>query len=140
MAIGPAHYRFFDTVGPLGVHLEMERFQVVAETPKCWYIVPDSWAYLVDRGAAAKSHPKCKRVLKERGGRRYAYTDLTDAMNSYLARKCWQRRHAQAAIERAKAGEAHAIRVLAAGPVLPFERPELCPHGDYFREMPWGDY
>lgn len=140
MAIGPAHYRFYDTVGRKGVTLNVAHFVVVAESPKCWYVVPRELSYLADRGDAAKAHSRCKRILKAPGGRRYAYPDLGDALRSYAARKRWQRNHANAALARAEAGQAQAMLMLSAGPILPLEQPIVCPHGEYFREMNWDAY
>lgn len=133
MSLGPTPYRFFDTVESRGVILNMERFEVIGETPHCWYIAPDWMAPWPN--VKLKQGPHVKRVLKALGGRRFAYPSLQDAMHSYQQRKKWQITHAKNSLERAKAGQAQALLALES-PIESWE-PTVCPGGEYFKEMNW---
>jgi hypothetical protein len=104
--LGPDHYRYVDELDPKGLEVTCKKFVVIGETEQCWYIVSEFHNKLFggsQRESLLKQYRK--RVLKDGGehGRRFAYTDKSLALRSYKQRKTWQMRHAQLALERAKA-------------------------------------
>jgi len=104
--LGPDHYRYVDELDPKGLEVTCKKYVVIGETNHCWYIVSEFHNNLFggsQREYLLKRYRK--RVLKDGGehGRRFAYTDKSLALRSYKQRKTWQMRHAQLALERAKA-------------------------------------
>ncbi|MBI6600602.1 MULTISPECIES: hypothetical protein [Pseudomonas] len=104
--LGPDHYRYVDELDPKGLEVTCKKYVVIGETDQCWYIVEEFHNNLFGgphRESMLKQYRK--RVLKEGGehGRRFAYTDKSLALRSYKQRKSWQMRHAELALERAKA-------------------------------------
>lgn len=133
--IGPDHFRFYDTIGPEGVTIECQRFVVIGETPKCWYVIDQ---HLAGYGESYQKL-KRKRVLKAHGGRRMCYPDKADAMHSYRERKLWQIKHAKISLARAEAAADH-TELLIKQPELIGDHAHICEGGDYIRELNWGEY
>jgi len=139
----PEQYRFIDTIGPEGLEVHCITFQVIGETAQSYYIGDKHTCDLVNgpqySWTADAVKKRRKRVLKEGGawGRRFAYTDKSRALASYKARKSWQMRHAQLAMERAKAaigyfGNSEVVSQVPVGQVtIPNE---------YIQGLGWGDY
>ncbi|MGB3128028.1 MAG: hypothetical protein WBB95_29795 [Pseudomonas sp.] len=104
--LGPDHYRYVDELDPKGLEVTCKTYVVIGETEQCWYIV-DEFHNNLFGGSQRESllRQYRKRVLKEGGehGRRFAYTEKSLALRSYKQRKSWQMRHAELALERAKA-------------------------------------
>lgn len=88
--LGPDHYRYSAVLEPSGVQITTDRYVVCGETPKCWYIIHESWAgYAGGESEWQQSWVKKfrKRVLKQQDhGRRFAYTDKRLAMFSLKKR------------------------------------------------------
>lgn len=134
--MGPTHYRFFDTVGPDGVTVRCQKFDVVGETPCCYYVLPQGHGFT--RPESIKKHRR--RVLKD-SWRRYCYPDLEQALRSYRSRKKWQIQHAKIALCRAEAGLAAAEWQLKDPELIAPNLPFKCESGDeYIKGLGWGEY
>ncbi len=102
--IGPDHYRYFARLEENGVHICCERFVVVGETPRCYYVAPANYAFLADidwSGASEHLKKMRKRILKS-SGRRYCYPDKQEALNSFKARQRWRLSHAKTSLSIAQ--------------------------------------
>lgn len=136
--IGPDHYRYFDEIGPAGLSVVCERYVVLRESEHCYWITKASNALWAAKWVeAGRKSPMIKRVLKESHGRRYAYPDKARALDSYKQRKAWQLRHAQLAMERAKAAIGY-FGDLSVASTVPDG--ELIIPSEYIQGMGWGDY
>lgn|SRR3990167_9701164 len=140
--IGPDHYRFADEIGPDGVKIYCQRFVVVGETPRCYYVLRDGCAHYAKQDsdfsrAFVKQHRK--RVLKT-SWKRYCYPELKDAMRSYVSRKSWQIQHAALATARATAALGEATRLVDFEGLAVESFPHQCEGGEYIKGMNWGEY
>lgn len=119
MKTWPALYRVHDTITEDGLRLYWQEWVVVGETPKCWYVNRSGH---VPQGVPVHKLKYVKRVLKSQDGRRYCYSDKTEALRSYLIRKQWQATHAKRAMITAEAGRLAALQLLGwkDGPELPY--------------------
>lgn len=137
--IGPDHYRYCDEITPSGLRVTCERYVVLRESERCYWIAKaENAAWLGRRvaGEGLKKHPLLKRVLKDSFGRRFAYPDKSRALHSYKCRKAWQLRHAQLSLERAKAaigyfGDRHSHSEIPDGDVVIAS--------EYIQSMNWDD-
>lgn len=132
----PTLYRVYDTIGPSGLSLHWEEFAVIGETPKCWYVIKKSLAYL----ASLPGYSPCvmrqrKRVLKDQIGKRYCYTDKRRALESYKTRKHWQKSHAKLSAARSEAGHAAAEKLLATGGEI--KLPNRAIPNKYIQSLSW---
>lgn len=137
----PDHYRFADSIGPNGVTVHCERYVVIGETARCYYVVPENMASLTSgtdmwsKQAVARNR---KRVLKD-SKKRFCYPDIADAMQSYRKRKYQQIRHAKIAISAGEAAYAKAKELCGDSRVKPSDFPVLCDGADYIKSLSWGD-
>ncbi|SDS33197.1 hypothetical protein [Pseudomonas sp. bs2935] len=86
-----------------------------------------------------EEHVLCDgRVLKDGGehGRRFAYTDKSLALRSYKQRKSWQMRHAELALERAKAAIGYFGDARIENTVPPDVLVVPC---EYIKDMNWSE-
>ncbi|WP_455884704.1 hypothetical protein [Pseudomonas spelaei] len=137
--LGPDHYRYVDELDPKGLEVTCKKYVVIGETDQCWYIVDEFHDNLFGgslREAMLKKYRK--RVLKEGGehGRRFAYTDKSLALRSYKQRKSWQMRHAELALERAKAAIGYFGDARIENTVPPDVLVVRC---EYIQAMNWSD-
>lgn len=98
--LGPDHYRYYAELSPDGVTVKCERFVVVGETPRCWYVITESAAHLADidwSTASAWRKKLRKRVLKATSSysRRYCYPSKAHALESFKQRQKWRIAHAK---------------------------------------------
>lgn len=132
----PDHYRYFDEIDPKGLVITCQRYVVVRESERCYWLAISSYESLALASIAKGVTPKyAKRVLKD-SHRRFAYPDKAEALRSYKKRKEWQMRHAQLSMERAQA----AIRYFGNSTVKVTDTPEraVAP-SEYIQAMGW-DY
>lgn len=137
--IGPDHYRYEATLNPDGVNIECRKYVVIAETPKCYWVIRDGsvgYARLAPDSEFVKRHRKL--ILKEKGGRRHCYPDRKDALKSLLIRKKRQLQH----IERQTSVATLAIKgieaALASEETLGDEL--KCGQDDYTNSISWYDW
>ena len=98
--IGPDHYRYFATIDESGVSVQCERFTVVGETKRCYYVIRSDFVHLakIDWSAASAWRKKLrKRVLKSSSAhvRRYCYPNKAHALESFKQRQKWRIAHAK---------------------------------------------
>lgn len=96
--IGPDHYRYFATLDESGVTVRCERFTVIGETERCYYVIRSDYAHLaeIDWSKADPWRKKLrKRVLKDSSGRRYCYPCKMHALQSFRQRQRWRISHAE---------------------------------------------
>lgn len=94
--LGPDHYRYYATLDPGGVTVSCERFVVIGETERCYYVIKAEYAHFAktDWSTASTWRKKLrKRVLKQ-SHRRYCYPDKTEALASFRSRQKWRIAHA----------------------------------------------
>jgi hypothetical protein len=91
--IGPDHYRYYATLDEAGVHVNCERFVVIGETERCYYVITDClshYAGLRDwKTASPWLKKQRKRVLKatSASSRRYCYPSKAHALESFKQRR-----------------------------------------------------
>lgn len=99
VSLGPDHWRYVETLEPDGVKLQARRYVVVGETPRCWYVLSESYAsYLgVDSDYFREIiKRRRKRVLKQQDhGRRFCYVDRKLALHSLIMRKKFELRRVE---------------------------------------------
>lgn len=105
--LGPDHYRYVDEIGPDGLEVTCITYQVIGETPLCWYIADDYTVTMMNgyqhSWTAEAVKKRRKRVSKDSCGKRFAYPDKAHALRSYKIRKSRQLGHAELTLERARA-------------------------------------
>lgn len=140
---GPDHYRYVEVLKPDGVKVVAERYVVIGETTKCWYVIHHTMAgYAGQDWDFAKSMVKRhrKRILKDQGiGRRFCYADRRLAMHSLVMRKKRHLQRLKMATSCATLALKHALEVLE------HEATELpneinCGHDDYTGSLNFCDW
>ncbi|MNP21495.1 hypothetical protein D3C76_1141150 [compost metagenome] len=48
---GPDHYRYYAALSEEGVHVKCERFIVIGETERCYYVISENSEHLVGKEA-----------------------------------------------------------------------------------------
>lgn len=130
---GPDHFRFYTELGPKGVTIKTERFVVVGETPRCWYVIED---YFLTYGLDfIKS--KRRRVLKD-SHKRYCYPDRDQALLSFMTRQSWRLTHAERAKAQADLSLAAARAIHERGEDVPDVIE--CGHNEYTARLRWNDW
>jgi len=139
--IGPDHFRYYADLTENGVVIRCERFVVIGETPRCWYVIRENMAYLAERNsdhARASLKRLRKRVLKDSSGRRYCYPDKRKAMHSFGCRQRWRINHATRHIETAQASLKAIEGLLASDQPIPDSI--KAGHTQYTSRLGWYDY
>lgn len=141
--IGPDHFRFYADITQQGVIIRQERFVVIGETRRCWYVVRADLAHLadIDWSTASDWRKKLrKRVLKATSAhvRRYCYPDKAHALHSFRQRQEWRIRHATRSLETAKASIEALKKQAEKGGEIP-DRINAG-HTEYTATLQWGDY
>lgn len=136
--IGPDHYRYYATLDENGVHINCERFIVISETPCCWYVLPDKYSFLLNKGmgwANGRVMEERRRVLKESFGRRYCYPDKRKALDSFRQRQMRRLGHAQRSIAMAEIGIRAASKIVDSDHPVP----EVinAGHNEYTAQLRW---
>lgn len=141
----PTFYRFTDGLHPDGLAITCESWHVIGETDQCYYLGNDYLAS-VQRGpkwpwVEAEIKRKRKRILKDGTfpSKRWAYADKVDALRAYKVRKKWQMKHAQLALERAKAAIGYFGDSTVTANTCP-DTDRLIIPCDYIQQMNWADY
>lgn len=139
--IGPDHYRYREELVPSGIKIVRDRYIVIGETPKCWYVIHDYYQGYVGyedvnpfaRDLVARNR---KRVLKQQDfGRRYCYSDPKLALHSYRERKRFQLARLELQMSVCKhVSEALANEELEAAELIPLG------HSEYTSKLSWGDW
>lgn len=141
--IGPDHYRYFATLDENGVHIKCVRFVVIGETERCWYVLPESRAYMLGQSWAAERVKKLrKRVLKSSHGRRYCYPDKARALDSFARRQRFRLSHVKRSMSIAELAGKEAERLLDAKQ-LPDENSwygHPCGHASYTASLTWSKW
>ncbi|QIW89256.1 hypothetical protein 8P_059 [Pseudomonas phage 8P] len=140
---GPDHYRYFACLEPSGVKIVAERYVVIGETPKCWYIIHHTYAgYVHNQSDWGRSMVKRyrKRVLKQQDyGRRFAYADKHLAMFSLRERLRFKLARMKTEMSVATLAVAQAEALVEAKPKdLPIELE--CGHDEHTASLRWADY
>jgi len=128
--IGPDHYRYRETGEEDGVKLICQRYIVVKETPKGYWVLLDH--YIEDNWHPGFIKRMQKFVLKD-SGKRYCYPDRKDALNSFRIRKDRQLSHLRLALALAEYSLAKALELIAAG-TFPADETD-CGRPDYFDKL-----
>lgn len=76
----PEHYRVARWVNEHGIHITVEKFRVIRETPKCYWVVPKGTARFE---WAEKLY---KRRVSKTSVRRYCYPSIQEAFESFKHR------------------------------------------------------
>ena len=138
--LGPDHYRYFATLDEDGVHVLCERYVVIGETQRCWYVIRSEYAHYAGTNwsTAIPWRKKLrKRVLKESSGRRYCYPDKIKAMESFATRQRWRIAHANRSIAVAELALSVARGALEEK-VEPHDRYQAG-QNEYTRSLRWAD-
>lgn len=134
---GPDHYRYYTSLTDSGVSIHCERFVVIGETERCYYVITADYADIADRDFKTL-HPYYqklrKRVLK-RSHKRYCYPDRKQALQSFIARQSWREKHAKQALSQAKLAGDKARLLLENVPTD--NAPIKCGHDDYTSSLRW---
>lgn len=137
-SIGPDHYRYEATLDPDGVNIECRTYVVIAETPKCYWVIRKSLSYLAEKHPNSDTIKRQRKlILKEKGGRRHCYPDRKDALNSLLIRKKRQLMHIERSISVANLAIKGIKDALESGADLSKEL--KCGQDDYTSSLNW-DY
>lgn len=139
--IGPDHYRYDATLNPDGVNIECRTYVVIAETPKCYWVISKIHAGYVGQESfwardMVKTHRKL--ILKEKGRRRHCYPDRKDALQALVIRKKRQLEHIERANSVATLALKGAEAALAAGEALGDEL--KCGQDEYTERLSWYDW
>jgi hypothetical protein len=141
--LGPDHYRYFDEIGPDGLEIHCVTYEVIGETPACYYIADEEVARM-HRGpqyswTAEAVKKRRKRVLKDTNeySKRFAYPDKDHALRSFKVRKSRQMGHAELALERARAALGY-FGDLSISNEAPVATKLIIPN-EYIQGMGWGD-
>lgn len=137
--IGPDHYRYEATLNPDGVNIECRTYVVIAETPKCYWVIRDGLFGYAERDPNSEFVKRQRKlILKEKGGRRHCYPDRKDALNSLLIRKRRQLQHIERATSMATLAIKGAEEALANGAPLGDEL--KCGQDEYTESLSWYDW
>jgi hypothetical protein len=132
--LGPDHYRYRETAEEEGVMLTCERYVVVQETPKGYWVVRDY--YIGGYWGPATIKNVRKFVLKD-SLRRFCYPTPKEALGSFLARKKKHMRHINYALALAETSLAKAAELILAE-TYPTEEIN-CGRPDYFDNLNFAD-
>lgn len=140
----PVLYRYWDEATPQGVKIRCDRYAVIRETEKCYFVVRagmESYVTYAEKGepwAKRWLAKYTKRVLKDQNGRRLCYTDRKRAMHSYMIRKTRQAQHLRRTLDQANLAMRKAVDLAE------LDDPGIedinCGHTDYTQLLQWGDY
>ncbi len=136
--IGPDHYRYYAALDESGVHVMCERFIVIGETERCYYVISENSAHLVGKEAGwahSLVKKRRRRVLKS-SHRRYCYPDKMDALKSFAARQRWRISHAQRSMSMTELSLKVVKRQIELGVT---DAPMRCGHDDYTSSLRWED-
>lgn len=76
------HYRYFNALEADGTKLYCEIFNVIGETPKCYYVIQQ---YLSNLDESFKK--KYRKRISKTSVKRYCYPTREEALKSFIARK-----------------------------------------------------
>lgn len=84
----PTHYRLIDILDETGILILLEKFEVIKETKKCYWVESENsfkWCNL-----AEKKKLKQVRLVSKSSAKRYCYPTIELAFNSFRIRKIKQ--------------------------------------------------
>lgn len=141
--IGPDHFRYYADITENGVVIRCERFVVIGETARCWYVIRADRANLanIDWSTASDWRKKLrKRVLKATSAhvRRYCYPDKLNALHSFQQRQKWRISHATRNLETAQASLKAIEGLLTSDQAIPDSI--KAGHTQYTSQLVWHDY
>lgn len=143
--LGPDHYRYYATLDEAGVHVQCERFVVVGETARCWYVITESAAHLADTDwstASAWRKKLRKRVLKATSAysRRYCYPNKSHALESFRKRQKWRISHARRNLAIAELALSVVEPALEGLALLEPQDRYKAGQNDYTRSLSWAEF
>ncbi|MNN05315.1 hypothetical protein D3C81_1180710 [compost metagenome] len=135
---GPDHYRYYAALSEEDVHVKCERFIVIGETERCYYVISENSEHLVGKEAdwAQSLVKKRRRRVLKNSHRRYCYPDKMEALQSFAARQRWRISHAQRSTSMAQLSLKVVKRQIELGMT---DAPMYCGHDDYTASLNWGD-
>lgn len=83
-AAGPDHYRFAEFADAVGVHIGVQVFKVIKETPRGYWVLP-TWEF--DIITVCPEAVGRKRFVLKDSWRRYCYPSRAEALRSFRIRK-----------------------------------------------------
>lgn len=96
---GPDHYRFYEELGHNGVSLYCERFVVLKETPRGYWVCKEEWLTFADRHGGGL-HKRHKRFVLKDSLKRHCYPDKMQAYEAYRIRKARHIEHLKNALAK----------------------------------------
>ncbi len=136
MKKGPDHYRYVAKLEEYGVVIRRLRYVVAAETKLCYWIIPCSEEWLLERiGSISWRDDRIKRVRKlvsKTSRKRYAYPDDAQALESFRARLRWREHRAEQSLSIARLAIAGVSKIAGADSL-----PVNCGHDEVTERVEW---